>query len=56
MLWNGLYPNRDVLGLSNIKILITPSDREGCIWPEEFMAEDLSEEDIVGHFDLYEPG
>jgi hypothetical protein len=29
----------------NIKILITLSYGEGCIWTEEFMAEDLGEED-----------
>jgi hypothetical protein len=34
--------------LSNIKILITLSYGEGCIWSQEFVAEDLSEEDIVG--------
>jgi hypothetical protein len=44
----GFDPNRDGSGLSNIKILITLSYGEGCIWPQEFMAEDLSEEDIVG--------
>ena len=38
----------DVSRLSNIKILVTLSDRKGCIWTEEFMAEDLGEEDIVG--------
>jgi hypothetical protein len=38
-----------VLGnVSNIKILITLSYGEGCVWAEKFMAEDLSEEDIVG--------
>jgi hypothetical protein len=34
--------------LSNVKILITLSYGEGGIWTEEFMAEDLGEEDIVG--------
>ena len=34
--------------LSNVKILITLSYGEGCIWTEEFVAEDLGEEDIVG--------
>ena len=33
---------------TNVKILITLSYGEGGIWPEEFMAEDLGEEDIVG--------
>ena len=42
------YPNRDGSGLSNVKILITLSYGEGCIGAEEFVAEDLSEEDIVG--------
>jgi len=35
-------------GLSNVKILITLSYGEGCIWSQKFMAEDLGEEDIVG--------
>jgi hypothetical protein len=43
-----LYPNSTGSRLSNVKILITLSYGEGCIWTEEFMAEDLSEEDIVG--------
>ena len=34
--------------LSNVKILITLPDRKGCVRSQEFMAEDLSEEDIVG--------
>jgi hypothetical protein len=34
--------------LSNIKNLITLSYGKGCIWTEKFVAEDLSEEDIVG--------
>ena len=34
--------------LSNEKILITLSYGEGCVRAEEFMAEDLGEEDIVG--------
>ena len=46
---------RDSSGLSNVKILITLPYGEGGVWTEEFMAEDLSEEDIVGHFDLHEP-
>ena len=33
---------------TNVKILITLSYGEGGIWPEEFVAEDLGEEDIVG--------
>ena len=33
---------------SDIKILITLSYGEGCVWTEEFMAGDLGEEDIVG--------
>jgi hypothetical protein len=33
---------------SDIKILITLPDRQAGIWTEEFMAEDLCEEDIVG--------
>jgi hypothetical protein len=39
---------RNVSGLSNVKILITLSYGEGCVWAEEFMAEDLGEENIVG--------
>jgi hypothetical protein len=39
---------RDVSDLSNVKILITLSYGEGCVGSEEFMAEDLGEEDIVG--------
>ena len=39
---------RDVSRLSNVKILITLPDGEGCVRSEEFMAEDLCEEDIVG--------
>jgi hypothetical protein len=35
-------------GLSNVKILITLSYGKGGIRPQEFMAEDLGEEDIVG--------
>ena len=35
-------------GLSNVKILITLPYGEGCVRSEEFMAEDLGEEDIVG--------
>jgi hypothetical protein len=34
--------------LSNIKILITLPHGKGGIGTEEFMAEDLGEEDIVG--------
>jgi hypothetical protein len=34
--------------LSNIKILVALSHGEGSIWSQEFMAEDLGEEDIVG--------
>jgi hypothetical protein len=30
------------------KNLITLSDRKGCVGSQEFMAEDLGEEDIVG--------
>ena len=44
-MWN---PNRYGSGLSNVKILVTLADRKGCVRTEEFMAEDLSEEDIVG--------
>jgi hypothetical protein len=33
---------------SNIKILITLSDGKRCIRSEEFMSENLDEEDIVG--------
>jgi hypothetical protein len=39
---------RDSSRLSNVKILITLPDREGCVWSQEFVAEDLGEEDIVG--------
>jgi hypothetical protein len=35
-------------GLSNVKILIRLPYGKGCIGSQEFMAEDLSEEDIVG--------
>jgi hypothetical protein len=38
----------DVSDLSSVKILVTLADRKGCLWPEEFMSEDLGEEDIVG--------
>jgi hypothetical protein len=31
-----------------VKILITLPYGEGCVRPQEFMAEDLGEEDIVG--------
>jgi hypothetical protein len=49
VVWNGpSYPNRDVSGLSNVKILITLAYGEGSVWSEEFMTEDLCEEDIVG--------
>ena len=44
-------PNRDVSGLSNVKILITLAYGEGCV-----RREDLGEEDDFGHFDLHEPG
>jgi hypothetical protein len=44
------YPNRDVSGVSNIKILVTVAYGEGCVRPEEFVAEDLGEEDVVGWF------
>jgi hypothetical protein len=47
-MWNRFYPYRDSSGLSNVKILITLRYGKGCIWTEEFMAEDLGEEDIVG--------
>jgi hypothetical protein len=30
-------------------ILVTLPHGKGCIWPQEFLAEDLGEEDIVGH-------
>ena len=43
-----LYLNRDLSVLSNIKILITLSYGKGCVRTQEFMAEDLCEEDIVG--------
>jgi hypothetical protein len=39
---------RDGSGHSNVKILITLPDRKRCVRPEEFMTEDLGEEDIVG--------
>ena len=32
----------------DIEVLVTLSYGEGCIWSEEFMTEDLCEEDIVG--------
>jgi hypothetical protein len=34
--------------LSNVKILITLPYGKGCVGTEEFMAEDLGEEDIIG--------
>jgi hypothetical protein len=34
--------------LSNVKILITLPYGKGCVRSQEFMAEDLGEEDIVG--------
>jgi hypothetical protein len=43
-----IHPIRDGSELSNVKILITLSYGEGCVWPEEFMSEDSGEEDIVG--------
>jgi hypothetical protein len=36
---------RNVSTLSNIKILVTLSYGEGSVWSQEFMAEDLGEED-----------
>ena len=33
---------------SNVKILVTLADRDGCVRSQEFVAEDLCEEDIVG--------
>jgi hypothetical protein len=51
----GLYPNRDVSGLSNVKILITLAYGKGCVWAEEFMTEDLCEENIVGLVFGFEP-
>jgi hypothetical protein len=33
----------------DIQILVTLPHGKGCIWPQELMAEDLGEEDIVGH-------
>jgi hypothetical protein len=48
-------PNRDGSTLSNVKILITLSYGKGCIRTEEFMAEDLGEEDIVGLVFGFEP-
>jgi hypothetical protein len=40
--------HRNVSRLSNIKILVTLSDRKRGIWTQKFMTEDLGEEDIVG--------
>ena len=49
MVWEWpIHPIRDGSELSNVKILITLSYGEGCVRAEEFMAEDLGEEDIVG--------
>jgi hypothetical protein len=39
---------RDSSRLSNVKILITLPHGVGCVWTEEFVAEDLGEDDIVG--------
>jgi hypothetical protein len=36
------------LSISNIKILIALPDGESGIRPEEFMAEDLGQEDVIG--------
>ena len=36
------------MGSGNVKILITLAYGEGCVRTEEFVAEDLGEEDIVG--------
>jgi hypothetical protein len=33
---------------SNVKILVTLADRGGCVRPEEFVAEDLCQEYVVG--------
>jgi hypothetical protein len=41
-------------GLSNIKILITLAYGEGSVWTEEFVTEDLGEEDIVGNVFWFE--
>ena len=49
MVWNPFYPNRDGSRLSNVKILITLPDGEGCVRSEQFLAEDLRDEDVVGH-------
>jgi hypothetical protein len=38
---------------SNVKIFVTLSYGKGCIGSEEFVAEDLSEEDIVGLVLIY---
>ena len=48
MVWDSLLFYRDVSGLSNIKIFITLPDRQAGIWSEEFMSEDLGQEDVVG--------
>jgi hypothetical protein len=40
-------PNRNVSRISNIKILITLPGGAGSVSPEEFMTEDLGEEDIL---------
>ena len=45
--WNSLILP-DVSRLSNVKILITLAHGEGCVRPEELVAEDLGEEDVVG--------
>ena len=44
----------DVSGLSNVKILITLPYGKGCIGSEEFVPEDLGQEDIVGNVLMFE--
>jgi hypothetical protein len=47
---------RNGSGLSNIKILITLPYGEGCVRSQEFMVEDLGEEDMVGDVLGFEHG
>ena len=46
MVWNSPFILRDGSVLSNVKILITLAYGEGSVGTEEFVTEDLGEEDI----------
>jgi len=53
MEWTLFYS--DGSRLSNVKILVTLPDGQGYIRSEEFMSQDLCQEDIVGHVLGLEP-